>query len=457
MNCHWASVEDSIPNPQPNWSKILFYRLSTLSNGRVLSWFSKTIFRCVLLIASVLTSASVGWPYDDSMKKISIRSEASGVQPMTGIVLWTTNEKVDSSPIQLEYSYFTYSQFVSEANQYDWSKLDRLLDQVSQRGHQLIVRFHDTYVGKKTGVPKYILALNGYETTQGKSEGKSTEFPDWTHPELQRFTLEFFERFAARYDLDPRIAFVQVGFGLWAEYHIYDGPMILGKTFPSKEFQSKFANHLSNTFKQTCWMISVDAADQEWTPFEDNTELQSLRFGLFDDSFNHEQHAKQNEPNWLVFGRDRWKESPMGGEFSFFSKVDQTKALSTNGPHGVSFEKHASRFHISFMIGDAQPKHQSPDRIRIASKACGYRFRVTELLANSDQTRVTIDNIGIAPIYYDAFVAVDGVRATVSLKGLLPGEQKSMTIQRGGLQPRLTVECDRLVPGQTIQLEADLQ
>ena len=30
------------------------------------------------------------------------------------------------------------------------------------------------------------------------------------------------EEFAARYDDDPRIAFLQVGFGLWGEYHIYD-------------------------------------------------------------------------------------------------------------------------------------------------------------------------------------------------------------------------------------------
>jgi hypothetical protein len=356
----------------------------------------------------------------------------------------------------LEYSYFTYAQVVNEKDQYSWNSIDSLLDQVAKRGHQAILRFHDTYVGKKTGVPKYITALSGYKTTTGKSEGKSTEFPDWTHPELQRFALEFFERFSERYDQDPRIAFVQVGFGLWAEYHIYDGPMILGKTFPSKEYQSQFVQHLSKVLKQTPWMISVDAADSDFAPFEDNPLLLSLPFGLFDDSFNHKKHAKENEPNWNVFGNERWKRAPTGGEFSFFAKVDQTKALAENGPYGTSFEKQAAKFHISFMIGDAQPEYQSADRIRIASQACGYRFRVTEFRTNDTRSFISICNQGIAPIYYDAFVTVDRIRASESLKGLLPGETRSFTIPAGGVNPSLSIECDRLVPGQTIEYEAEL-
>ena len=45
---------------------------------------------------------------------------------------------------------------------------------------------------------------------------------------------------AEKYKNDPRLAFIQTGFGLWSEYHIYDGPFELGKTFPSKDFQDSF-------------------------------------------------------------------------------------------------------------------------------------------------------------------------------------------------------------------------
>jgi hypothetical protein len=133
--------------------------------------------------------------------------------------------------------------------------------------------------------------MPGYETTLGKSEGKSTEFPDWSHPALKTFFLDFFRAFADRYDRDPRLAFVQVGFGLWAEYHIYDGPMKLGKTFPSPEFQVEFIKQLAGCLRETPWMISVDAANEEWSPLATEPKLRSVKFGLFDDSFNHMKHV----------------------------------------------------------------------------------------------------------------------------------------------------------------------
>src|SRR5262249_32837362 len=147
-----------------------------------------------------------------------------------------------------------------------------------------------------------------------KSEGKQTSFSDWAHPELKRFTLEFYEKFAERYDKDPRLAFLETGFGLWAEYHIYDGPMQLGKTFPDKAFQATFFQHLAKVFRQAPWLISVDAADGKRTPFKGQKELLKIPFGVFDDSFLCKQHAKENEPNWTFFDRNRWKVAPAGGE-----------------------------------------------------------------------------------------------------------------------------------------------
>lgn len=69
---------------------------------------------------------------------------------------------------------------------------------------------------------------------------------------------------------------------------------------------------------------------------------------------------------------------------------------------------------------------------------------------------VTIRNDGVAPIYYDAYPTVNGVRGSDSLRGLLPGTSVTASIAAGGSDPVLTIECDRLVPGQEIQFEADL-
>ena len=289
-----------------------------------------------------------------------------------------------------------------------------------------------------------------------RSEGKPTSFADWSNPELKRFTLEFYEKLTARYDNDPRLAFVETGFGLWAEYHIYDGPMKLGKTFPDKPFQADFARHLAQVFQKTPWMISVDAADESRTPFAAERELMKLPLGVFDDSFLCRQHARVNERNWNFWGRDRWKRAPAGGELSYYTRDDQKLALATNGPHGISFDKAAADFHISFMIGNDQPRYQPIDRIRSAGLACGYKFRIQAFEASPSRSHVTITNTGIAPIYHDAFVTVNGFRALRSLKGLLPGESRTDEIGAGGTSPKLSIECDRLVPGQTIEFAADL-
>jgi hypothetical protein len=391
---------------------------------------------------------------DDTWQPIALQDTAQVVAPMTGIVLWDDNEKNTTDAIQLEYSYVGYDQVVLKKGVYDWQTVDAKLAAIASRGHQAVLRFYFDYVGKPTTVPPYIKQLSDYSDVTAKSEGKQTGFCDWSHPELQTFVIQFYSELAKRYDNDRRLAFLQTGFGLWAEYHIYDGPLELGKTFPSREFQARFAKHMDGTFKQLPWMISIDAANDEWSPMAKDETLRTLGFGLFDDSFLSKEHPKVNALNWRAFGSDRWQRLPAGGEFSYYNKRDQRMALAPSGPNGDSFEKAAARFHISFMIGDDQARFQSLDRIREAGMQCGYKFHVEKLESNGTETRGTITNRGVAPIYFDAYPAIlqsgSEVRSTVSLKHLLPGEQRQFKIPGKADASNFRIACDRLVDGQSI-------
>jgi hypothetical protein len=231
--------------------------------------------------------------------------------------------------------------------------------------------------------------------------------------------------------------------------------MQLGKTFPDKAFQATFARHLAKVFRRTPWMISKDAAAAERAPYTTQTDLLKLPFGVFDDSFLCKQHKEENEPDWNALNRTRWQIAPAGGEFSYYTDHDQRNALAPNGPHGIPFERDAAKFHLTFMIGNDQPRYQPMERIRAASGACGYRFRVLAFETDGKRTRVTATNTGIAPIYYDAYFALNGKRSAQSLKGLLPGEKRTFLIETSGTQP-LSIVCDRLVPGQEIEFEANL-
>ncbi len=424
----------------------------------LLSFFS---FLCVCACSSENTpGADAHTPENlDGYNRMPLQSSILSVQPMTGIVLWTTNSQRTSDAISLEYSYLLYSDIVKEKGVYDWSSFETLLDQIASRKHQALVRFRYVYVGdKESAVPRYIRELPGYEETIGINEGRETCFPDWRNEELQSFHLEFYRKFAERYDNDPRLAFLQTGFGLWAEYHIYDGPMIAGQTFPSKEFQQTFFEHMNEYFVNTPWSISIDASDSKYGPFTLNPSLKELRFGLFDDSFMHKSHDNYNTSCWNFFDRNRYQHSPAGGEFSYYTIEDQRDVLNyPEGIHGRNFESEAGKFHITYMIGNDQTRYQETDRIKEASMACGYRYQIMDFLVKDDFSRVKVTNTGVAPIYYDAYITVNGIRSKESLLHLQPGEEKWYEVASGGDSPVLTIECDRLVEGQKIEFEADIK
>jgi len=182
-----------------------------------------------------------------------------------------------------------------------------------------------------------------------------------------------------------------------------------------------------------------------------------LPFGLFDDSFMIEEHAGYNASMWDEFAHDtRMQTSPAGGELSYASDFDQAHALDVAGMYGRTFETLARQYALTYMIGNDQPEFQTDARIKAAGMAIGYRFRITALRTSGQRAEVEVENTGIASIAYDAFVAVDGVRAATSLRGLQPGQRRTFPVAAGGAQPTVTIACDRLVPGQVIGFDADL-
>ncbi len=415
-------------------------------------------------------------PETEPFVNLSLQSKVEQVQPMTGIVFWDTHESWNSpektvlaEAISLEYSYISINQIVTAEDVYDWSYLDNKLDKIAARNHQAIFRLYYTYPGRNTTVPDYIKSLPDYNETVGTTEGLTTHFPDWSHAELQTFTQEFHSKFAQRYDNDNRIAFLQLGFGLWGEYHIYDGPDRLGDTFPSKAYQKTFLTHLESVYSNLPWSVSIDASDIQRTPMNE-AEVIDLSFGLFDDSFMHQDHSGYNESAWNFFNyNERYKSVPFGGEFSYEEETDQLNVLKPDvGAYGISYEEFADKFHISYMIGNDtyhgdSSEEQPISRIKEASMASGYQFTVTSFSANSTHIKLTIKNTGVAPIYYDAFVVIDEIKSTSSLKGLLPNNSQEFIIEKSADinslttdSPSVTIVSDHILLSQTIEFNADL-
>lgn len=423
-------------------------------------------------------------------RSIALNKSIESLEPMKGIVFWpdqAKDQKDLQKSISLEFSYCLPCAVVKgktdDKIDYDWSSFEKMLDDIKSRGHQAIVRFRIEYpsetitnasgctekVKGATAVPNYIKANKSYTETYSENPGGDgpTYYADWSNKELQWFYKQFYTDFATKYDKDPRIAFVQAGFGHWAEYHIYGTTLKLDSNFAGKGYQSEFLTHLDSLFKETPWSISIDAADKKYTPIAGNKTLLALNFGLFDDSFMHEQHDisqgdGDNEKNWQAIGTDRWRTSPAGGEISYYEDKDQHEFLNPAGLYGVTWEDAAAKYHMTYVIGNDAPegKYATKDRVYEASSYAGYKFEITGYAVNKVSAAVRVKNIGIAPLYHNAYVTVKGVRSKASLKGLLPGEESTYTV--AGLTigdsetPELTITGDKLLKDATIPYKANL-
>ena len=409
----------------------------------------------------------------DELVPVSIKSVVDAVQPSTGLVLWSDQARSRHSTygqsISLEYAYCLPCKVVKGKKdgkiQYDWTSFDNWLNDVKSRNHQAVVRFRYEYPGSKdvdgksgtTAVPDYIKALDDYNETYYKNEDGPTYYADWTNAELQWFTKQFYSDFNDVYKDDPRIAFLEVGFGHWSEYHIYGTPIKRGVNFPSNAYQKEFLEYIGGVL-EIPWLISIDAADS--SPIVSDQTLMGLTFGLFDDSFMHKDHeGDYNEECWNAIGKGvRWQTGACGGEISYYTSADQRNFLNPDGMYGVTWEQAAAKYHITFMIANDAPggKYGTAERFKQASMFCGYNFALTGLYTSGQTTVADVTNTGIAPFYRDAYLAVGGVRSTTSLKGLLPGETRRVTVDKPTIGSDVTIESDYILPTQTIQFDADL-
>ena len=227
----------------------------------------RLLFFSLILLSAVACETKVRppEPLDDSYVSVAVQGKVDAVQPGTGLVLWSENASERNAAygksISLEYAYCLPCKVVTgkegDRIQYDWSSFNSWLRDVASRKHQAVVRFRYEYPGERnvdgkpgtTAVPDYIKALDDYHETYYENEDGPTWYADWTNKELQWFTKQFYADFNAEYKNDPRIAFVEVGFGHWSEYHIYGTPLQPGVNFPSDAYQKEFLTYLDGTLE----------------------------------------------------------------------------------------------------------------------------------------------------------------------------------------------------------------
>ena len=382
--------------------------------------------------------------------------EGQSAEPLKGVVLWndTAREHPEcNASISLEFAYVLPCAVASAEGVWDWSTVEKLLEDVSGRGHQAILRFRYVYPGERIGgvrgvtaVPAFIKSRADYHETFAKDPNGDgpTFYADWSCKALETFTLDFYRAFAAKYDRDRRLAFLEVGFGHWAEYHTCGTPTVPGGNFPSKSFQERFIRTVTSSFAETPVLVSIDAQDSAYSPLAENRVLRDLDFGLFDDSFMHKNHDLvqgdgYNERCWLRFP-EHWRKGPCGGEISYYAKRDQREFLNPRGLYGMTWKSAAAKYHMTFVVANdcLDGTFATPDRLAEAGRECGWRFVFSKPVTEDDRTSVTVSNVGVAPAYHDIRVRLGKETSSETLKGLLPGDSKTFRFVASDAKPTLT-------------------
>ncbi|WP_123042053.1 DUF4832 domain-containing protein [Cohnella candidum] len=360
------------------------------------------------------------YPSQTPDASLTVHALAKGTDPVTnplkGLAIWFyPGDRADKTATQygginnsIEWRYFGLGELMTGMNTYNWEPMEAALDEVASHGKQLALRVASCQSFSSKDYPDFL-----------SGQIRNGCILNYDSPTVMQAFQNFIAAFGAKYDGDPRIAFITMGLvGYWGEWH----------TWP---------NDGSNGTEN--WMISdaganvlLDAYDAAFrkTPVENRyprsgggTHLTSLsRIGYHDDSFAY----RENDPNLgrvgsmtlplsmggktdaqltqaLLFGAEnKWVTGSFGGEVrpevqgNLFDPASATKDDAMTD---------IEMTHATWMICQ-NCKYNKNDPNEVAAwQKMGYNFYAKNAYFNntvsgSFKVGVQIENTGTAPFYY---------------------------------------------------------
>ena len=89
--------------------------------------------------------------------------------PLKGLVPYVSASGKDRFPQSMEFRYFPLKAVMTGPKTFDWSPIDKTLEEVRGRGNQLIFRLYLEYPGKGNEVPEFLLE-QGVKVTEWKDD-----------------------------------------------------------------------------------------------------------------------------------------------------------------------------------------------------------------------------------------------------------------------------------------------
>ena len=372
--------------------------------------------RCLL---SVFLLGSLGFALSDpsiaSAESVPLAPAATPADnPLKGLVPYADAD-IERFPHSLEFDYVKLSDLMTGRDTFDWQPLETLLDKISSRGCQAVLRIWIEYPGQKSGLPQF-LRDDGVKITEwtNKEEKppKKNFTPDYEDDRLVAALETFLADFGRRYDGDPRLGYLTAGLlGEWGEWHNWPREEL----FASKATQLRVLNAYTKAFTKTPVLLRYPAgADHEAHVSNSNRP-----FGYHDDSFAWGTlDTGKKDDSWFYMplltaageeAVNKWMTQPIGGEIrpEIWGHIFDAKPKHKQAQ---DFAECVRQTHATWLMDSGLfNKSPSADRMQRATaqvQRMGYDFHVQSAQIERPQpdqieVALAVVNNGVAPFYYD--------------------------------------------------------
>jgi hypothetical protein len=321
--------------------------------------------------------------------------------PFKGFAPWIG----DSNPIYettLQQATFAWSELEPQKGVYNWSRLERSWGSVAQSGRRVGFRVAAAIPGSgETHTPQWLID-EGVAMRSYSIDGHDGLAPDWDDPKFLAAHHDFITALGARYDNDPRVAWIDIGsYGFWGEWHVYLNPQLAAsratkqailedyfRAFPSKpkviafddDFATKYVADRGGGIRNDCLGTSAS----------NNWYLESLN---------------RIDPN---LNANAWKTAIITGEFcgsDFGAEEGTTARFQLN----LNFIKQTHWSFIGSAGGAIAPvSDEHRHNLDLLHKTLGYRFVLRSFehekgvdKGTTQQITFGVENQGVAPFYFE--------------------------------------------------------
>ncbi len=351
---------------------------------------------------------------------LTVHALAKGIDPVTnplkGFAIWFyPGDRADKTATQygginnsIEWRYFGMGELMTGMNTFNWEPMEAALDEVASHGKQLALRVASCQSFSSKDYPDFL-----------SGQIRNGCILNYDSPTVMQAFQNFIDAFGAKYDGDPRIAFITMGLvGYWGEWHTWpnDGSNGSENWMISDAGANVLLDAYNAAFRQT-------PVENRYPRSGGGTHLTSLsRIGYHDDSFAY----KENDPSLgrvgsmtlplsmggksdaqltqaVLFGAEnKWITGSFGGE------VRPEVQGSLFGPASAVKDDAMTDIemtHATWMICQNCTYNKNDPNEVAAWQKMGYNFYAKNAYFNDNvsgsfKVGVQIENTGAAPFYY---------------------------------------------------------